>query len=160
MREVTPQELQKLNSKSFKNTQKIFRRRLREIAAGGENKAKYKPDDYCCGDRIADWLKSLGFTVKQVNPIWCEIAWLETEEDIIEKLHRKCAPILSSSLPNAALRAIDGLKIKGEELGIWKFDPFPYDYVCSACDKHSEYKTKFCPNCGAKMHIEEDKNGT
>ena len=160
MREVTPQELQKINAKSFKNTQKIFRRRLREIAADGENKAKYKPDDYCCGNRIADWLKSLGFTVKQINPIWCEIAWPETEEDIIERLRRECAPILSSSLPDAARRAIEGLKIKGEELGIWKPDPLSYDYVCSVCGKHSEYKTKFCPNCGAKMHIEEDKNGT
>ena len=159
MREVTPKELQEFNDKSFKNTQKIFRRRLREIAAGGENKAKYKPDDYCCGDRIANWLKSLGFTVKQVNPIWYEITWPK-EEDLIERLRRECAPILSSTLPNAARRAIDGLKIKGEELGIWKFDPSSYDYVCSACGEHSKYTTKFCPNCGIKMHIEENKNGT
>ena len=155
MREVTPKELQKLNSKSFKNTQKTFRRRLREIAAGGENKAKYKPDDYCCGDRIADWLRSLGFTVKQVNPIWCEVTWPE-EEDIIERLRRECMPILNSSLPDAARRAISGLKVKQEELGTWKFDPFSYDYVCSACDKHSEYKTDFCCNCGKKMMKEKE----
>lgn len=154
MREVTPKELQKLNSKSFKNTQKIFRRRLREIAAGGENKAKYKPDDYCCGDHIADWLKSLGFTVKQVNPIWCEITWPEGE-DILEKLRKETAEMLTQPI-----KFTWGVKIKREELGTWKFDPFPYDYICSACDKHSEYKTRFCPNCGAKMHIEEDKNGS
>ena len=81
MREVTPKELQKLNDKSFKSTLKIFRRRLREIAADGENKAKYKPEDYCFGEYIADWLKSLGFTVKQVNPIWCEVTW--PEEDVL-----------------------------------------------------------------------------
>lgn len=78
-KEIFPAEMRELNSKSFKNTQKIFRRRLREIAASGDNKAKYKPDSYCYGDRIADWLKSLGFTVEQINPIWCEIAWPETE---------------------------------------------------------------------------------
>ena len=33
----------------------------------------------------------------------------------------------------------------------WTFDPHPYDYVCSCCNGHSEYKTKYCPNCGAKM---------
>ena len=76
MREVTPKELRKLNSKSFKNTQKIFRRRLREIAAGGENKAKYNENDYCAGDYIAGWLRNLGFTVKRVGPSgWHEITW-------------------------------------------------------------------------------------
>ena len=154
MREVTPKELQKINSKSFKNTQKIFRRRLREIAASGENKAKYKPDDYACGDRIEGWLKSLGFTVKQVNPIWCEITWPE-EEDILERLRRECMPILNSSLPDAARRAIDGLQVKREEPGTWKLDRFSCNYVCSACGKHSEYKTDFCCNCGKKMMNKE-----
>lgn len=75
MKEISPKVLQKLNDKSFKETKKAFRRRLRELAANGENKARYKPDYYCCGDRIADWLRSLGFTVKQINPIWCEVTW-------------------------------------------------------------------------------------
>ena len=26
-----------------------------------------------------------------------------------------------------------------------------WDYVCSECKEYSEYKTRFCPNCGAKM---------
>lgn len=153
MKEISPKELQKINDKSFKNTQKVFRRRLREIAAGGENKAKYKPDDYCCGDRIEGWLKSLGFTVKQVNPIWCEVTW--PEERKICRIYFGLSPephkILNSTLPDEARRAIDGLKVKQEELGTWKFDPHPYDYVCSACGKHSEYKTDFCCNCGKKM---------
>lgn len=75
MREVTPQELKKYNEKSWKETQKIFRRRLREIAKSGENKAKYKVDDYCFGERIQPWLEGLGFKVKQVNPFWSEISW-------------------------------------------------------------------------------------
>ena len=147
MREVTPKELQKLNNKSFKSTQKIFRRRLREIAASGENKAKYKPDDYACGDRIEGWLKSLGFTVKQVNPIWCEITWPE-EEDILERLRKEVNDIWLRRIP---VKFTWGVKIEREELGTWKFDPFSYDYVCSACGKHSEYKTDFCCNCGKKM---------
>jgi hypothetical protein len=82
MREVTPEELRELNRKSFKDTQKIIRKRLREIAASGENKAKYKEDNYCCGDRIADWLESLGFTCKEIGwGGWVEITWPE-EEDV------------------------------------------------------------------------------
>lgn len=155
MKEISPKKLQKLNDKSFKSTQKIFRRRLCEIAKGGEIKAKYKPNDYCCGDQIADWLKSLGFTVKQVNPIWCEITW-PREEDILERLRRECMPILNSSLPDAARRAIDGLKIKGEELGVWKKDIVRYDYICSKCGKHAEYASDYCPNCGKKMLVEKE----
>jgi acetylornithine deacetylase/succinyl-diaminopimelate desuccinylase-like protein len=68
-----------LNSKSFKNTQKIFRRRLREIAAGGNIHAEYKEDDYCAGEYIKGWLRNLGFTVKQVDPIRYEITWPRTE---------------------------------------------------------------------------------
>jgi hypothetical protein len=80
MKEVTPKELRELNADSFKETQKIFRRRLREIAKSGENKAKYNEDDYCAGDYIAGWLRSLGFTVKRVGPSgWHEITWESNE---------------------------------------------------------------------------------
>jgi hypothetical protein len=80
MREVSPKELQELNSKSFKNTQEIFRRLLREIAADGEKKVKYNENDYCAGDYIAGWLRNLGFTVKRVGPSdWYEITWPKEE---------------------------------------------------------------------------------
>jgi hypothetical protein len=136
MREVTPKELQKINNKSFKNTQQIFRRRLREIAAGGEKKTRYNPANYCCGDRIADWLKSLGFTVKQVNPIWCEITWPE-EEDILERLRRETAE---------------------RPEGIWRSDYEQFDYVCSECEKHAEYVSDYCPNCGKRMKVKKGDN--
>ena len=158
MREVTPKELQKLNSKSFKKTQKIFRRRLRDIAADGNNEATYKASGYCCGERIKPWLESLGFQVRDKGwGSWYEITWPE-EEDIIERLRRECMPILNSSLPDAARRAIDGLKVKQEELGTWEFDPHCYDYVCSECGKHSEYTSPYCPNCGKKLKPIEGRN--
>lgn len=147
MKEVSPKELQKLNDKSFKNTQKIFRRRLREIAADGHNKATYKPDDYCCGDRIADWLKSLGFTVKQVSPIWCEVTWPE-EEDVLKQLRDRAFEILTKPVPYNLIR---GIKIEREELGTWTMDRGQWDYTCSACGKNAEYVSDYCPNCGKKM---------
>ena len=160
VKEISPKELQKLNSKSFKNTQKIFRRRLREIAKNGENKAKYNENDYCAGDYIAGWLRNLGFTVKRVGPSgWHEITWEDNELldprktwfMMVQKGDRK------QSHPDA-----DCLK-SGKPawyLYHWKNDPIQWDYICSCCDEHSEYQTRFCPNCGAKMHIEENKNGT
>lgn len=158
MREVTPKELRELNKKSFKNTQKIFRRRLREIAADGENKAKYQEKDYCAGERIKDWLRSLGFTCKEIGcGGWVEITWPE-EADILKQLRSEQVEFLTRPIP---MKFTWGVKIERKELGTWKFDPSsPYDYVCSACGKHSEYKTDFCCNCGTKMYIEGDKNGT
>jgi hypothetical protein len=158
MREVTPKELQKLNDKSFKNTQKIFRHRLREIAANGNNEATYKVNEYCCGERIKPWLESLGFKVRDKGwGSWYKITWPE-EEEVLERLRRECMPILNSSLPAAARRAIDELKIKQEELGTWNFDSHTYDYVCSECGKHSEYTSPYCPNCGKKLKPIEGRN--
>ena len=152
MKEISPKELQKLNNKSFKDTQKIFRKRLREIAAGGENKARYRPDNYCCGDRIADWLKSLGFTVKQNNPIWCEITWPE-EEDVLQKLRSECSKILTKPLSKFTW----SVRIERQE-GTWQKNMEQYDYVCSACGKHAEYVSDYCPNCGKKMATLLDGN--
>ncbi len=159
MREVTPQELREYNEQSWKETQKIFRKRLREIAAGGNSQAEYCEKGYCFGERIKPWLEGLGFVVKpDVRPFWWEITWPE-EEDITEQLRRECMPILNSSLLDAARHAIDGLKVKGtDKLGTWAKDMERYDYVCSDCGKHAEYVSDYCPNCGKKMATLLDGN--
>ena len=157
MREVTPQELRKYNEKSWKETQKIFRRRLREIAKGGENKAKYKVDDYCFGERIQPWLEGLGFIVKPDRRLnWYEITWPK-EEDVFERLRSEQIKILTQSIPTGFAW---GVRLKREEFGTWTKDNVHWDYVCSACGKHSEYATDFCCNCGKKMHVEEGTNGS
>ena len=98
MREVTPKELREYNEKSFKETQKIFRRRLREIAAGGNKVALYCKTEYCFGEQIKPWLESLGFTVKQDRRLnWYEVTWPE-EEDILEKLRRETAEKLAQPI--------------------------------------------------------------
>lgn len=155
MREVSPKELQKKNAKSFKSTQKIFRRRLRKIAAGGSKEATYKADDYCCGEQIKPWLESLGFQVKNNGwGSWYKITWPE-EEDIIERLRSKTFKILTQ--PTLA-KFTWHVKVDREELGTWIFDPHPYDYVCSECGKHSEYTSPYCPNCGKKLKPIEGRN--
>jgi hypothetical protein len=153
MREVTPKELQKLNDKSWKETQKIFRRRLREIAKEGNTHAEYQPKDYKCGERIKPWLESLGFKIKEIGPSWCKISWPE-EEDLIEKLRSETAKILAQPISAKVHYAIGWLDT---EYGTWSKDITQYDYVCSKCGKHSMYKTDFCCNCGKKMI--NDKEG-
>ena len=148
MREVLPKELQKINDKSFKETQKIFRHRLREIAKDGNAHAEYKPKDYKCGEQIKPWLESLGFKVKEISPSWCEISWPE-EEDLIERLRSETFKILTQPMP---AKITWGLRLERfEEEREWTYHPVQHDYVCSGCGKHAEYTTLYCPNCGKKM---------
>jgi hypothetical protein len=152
MSEVTPKELQKLNDKSFKATQRYFRRRLRESAADGDKEITYNPDNYACGDQVKSWLEGLGFTVKQTNPFSCKITWPE-EEDLIEKLRSESIKILTQPMPAKVHYAIGWLNT---EYGTWSKDMAQYDYVCSKCGKHSMYKTDFCCNCGKKMKNDKE----
>lgn len=141
-KEVFPKELRKINRKSFKNTQDIFRRRLREIAASGQKVAKYKADEYCCGEQIRGWLEGLGFKCVDTEDGWTEITWSWADPP---KRTQYCHP--------------DSKPIKDGKPAWyyyhWTKDPVQWDYVCSCCNEHSEYETKFCPNCGARMLIEE-----
>lgn len=146
MKEVTPKELQKLNDKSFKAEKKLFRRRLREIAAGGRNEADFDKGHFVHEDEIITWLHSLGFKVT-AGTYKYYITWPE-EEDILEKLRKEVNDIWSRRIPT---KFTWGVKIERETSGVWTRDTNQWDYVCSACGKHSEYKTKYCPNCGVKM---------
>ena len=151
MREVSPKELREYNEKSFKDTQKIFRRRLREIAAGGNTHAEYQPENYGCGEQIKPWLESLGFKVREIGPSWCKITWPE-EEDILEKLHRETAEMLAQPKKFTWSVRVDRPE------GTWERDYEQFDYFCSECKKHAEYVSDYCPNCGKKMKIPLDGN--
>ena len=153
MKEVTPKELRKLNDKSFKDVQKVFRRRLREIAAYGRTEAEFDKGHYHCEDKIITWLRSLGFKVT-AGTYKYYITWPE-EDDILKKLRDEAFKILTKPVPCTVTW---GLKIKQEELGSWIFDPHAYDYVCSECGKHSEYTTHYCPHCGKKLKPIEGRN--
>lgn len=93
---------------------------------------------------LKQWLESLGFVVgwNSYN-ITAVIKWDDTSIVEIEQM-TKPKP--------ATVTYVE--KLSKIEFG-WVFDPHPYDYVCSCCNEHSEYKTKYCPNCGAKMITEE-----
>ena len=147
MREVTPKKLQKLNSKSFKKIQKIFCRRLREIAANGSKQADFDKGHFSHEDEIITWLRSLGFKVT-AGTYKYYITWPE-EEDIIERLRNETFKILTQPKP-ATVTHVE--KLSKIEFG-WNYDTTRYDFVCSCCNEHSEYTSNYCPHCGAKTYV-------
>ena len=149
MREVTPKELREYNEKAFKDTQKLFRRRLREIAVNGGIQADFNKGHFSCEDEIITWLRSLGFKVT-TGTYKYYITWPE-EEDVLEKLRKEVNDIWSRRVP---VKFTWGVRLEREEPGNWMKDNVQWDYVCSACGKHSEYATDFCCNCGKKMIVE------
>ena len=160
MREVSPKELQELNDRPIKAEKKIFRRRLREIAANGSKQADFDKGHFSHEDEIIVWLRSLGFKVT-AGTYKYYITWPE-EEDVLEKLRKEVNDIWSRRGPAKVHYAIGWLnseeKKKAAMMGEWIFDPHPYDYVCSECGKHSEYTSPYCPNCGKKLKPIEGRN--
>ncbi len=42
--------------------------------------------------------------------------------------------------------------------GMWVYDDFDgdgLDYQCSACGRYTRQASNYCPNCGAKMDLED-----
>ena len=147
MKEITPKELQKLNDKSIKAEKKVFRRRLREIAANGSKQADFDKGHFSHEDEIITWLRSLGFTVTSGTYKYY-ITWPE-EEDILERLRSETFKILTRPIPAKFTWGVHLERF--EEEREWIYHPVQHDYVCSGCGKHAEYTTLYCPNCGKKM---------
>ena len=94
---------------------------------------------------LKQWLESLGFVVGwNANNLMTVIKWDDVSIAEIEMVTKPKPATVEHYGPTPA-----GVSYA------WEFDPHPYDYVCFHCKEHSEYKTKYCPNCGAKMIVEE-----
>ena len=69
-----------------------------------------------------------------------------------EQINELATDIYSMLRVDAMSRALASLlygkgwrkQSEGEWLGVW-------DYECSVCHEYHDIKTKFCPNCGARM---------
>lgn len=153
MKEISPKELQKLNDKSIKAEKKVFRRRLREIAAGGRNEADFDKGHFIHEDKIITWLRSLGFKVT-AGTYKYYITWPE-EEDIIERLRSESFNILTQPMSAKVHYALAWVNA---EYGTWTKDKCQWDYICSKCGNHAEYVSDYCPNCGKKMKVEEGES--
>ena len=95
--------------------------------------------------QVKTWLESLGFQVEwSVRDMFPTVKW---DDASIAKIEMATEP------KPATVTYVE--KLSRIEFG-WRFDPHSYDYVCTCCNEHSEYKTKYCPNCGAKMIVEKE----
>lgn len=47
----------------------------------------------------------------------------------------------------------NGAPLKKPKMGKWKkyVGGFGVDYFCSECNRRSDERTRYCPNCGLKM---------
>ena len=100
-----------------------------------------------------EWLRDLGYVVSwQCGNTMARVKW---DDSSIAKLNRDDASLYRALRAQEVREEKDLLKQKEEpDSFIWIFDPHPYDYICSCFNEHSEYRTKYCPNCGAKMIID------
>lgn len=68
-------------------------------------------------------------------------------EDICEECHKEgYAPTdtMEECIADSVLAAGYRKQSEGVWVGVW-------DYECSVCNEYHDIKTKFCPNCGARM---------
>ena len=86
-----------------------------------------------------------------------------TDKEAIEALTDK--DIVNPILTLEALEiAIDALKERAERKGKWIFCGYATErdwelgiksFKCSICDKKGDWRSPYCPNCGAEMEVEE-----
>lgn len=129
--EISCNELNKLNEKSFKRVQKGFRKRLRQIAADGYRYATFDRGQFHDEDKICQWLSDLGSIVKRDNNSKeiC-IFWPEHTVKTI-KYQPYWIPIPARN-PR------------------WDGD---LEVFCTGCGAVYSIKTPYCPHCGEKMRI-------
>ena len=83
----------------------------------------------------------------------CDIATKDTEKESLYVLAAlKCCIDLFQNFPTVDAAEV----VHGQWDAVFEYEDFQYAH-CSVCGKRSEYMTKFCPNCGAKM--DGDGNG-
>ena len=154
LKEITAQMANELTHKSknnsFERHKKFFMQRIKKIAENGEYVAHFSTNEYDDWKEISEWLSGLGFHVtKPVNGVVVYVKW---GDEHLAKLEKFKTDYSSNS------KSVKDDKAE-QYCYHWVTDCVQWDYICSCCNEHSEYKTKYCPNCGAKMYIGEDENG-
>lgn len=125
MREITPEEMINRNIASLIPFQNKVRRLLRKKASTGAKSVRLPSDPFNedIEKDIIEWLVSCGFTCSEKDE----------DGDIVVTWPKE--------------------QPESKPLGEWVFDELPYEFFCPACQKHSEYATKFCPNCGEEKEV-------
>lgn len=92
-------------------------------------------------DRIGEAIKW------QVNAI------ADRNKEIEIRAEQAIATFCEASLTAKKMPTIDAEFVKH---GHWEFiGGYGYQYRCSNCIRCAEHRTNYCPNCGAKMDMDE-----
>ena len=134
----------KANDKQFEEYKDQLTERITKAASNGEF--------YLCvntystrgrWEELKQWLETLGFIIGwNSHNLMAVIKW----DDI------SIAKIKMMTEPKPATVEYYGPTPAGVSYA-WNFANQQHDFVCCRCNKHSEYTTDYCPNCGAKMHV-------
>lgn len=85
--------------------------------------------------------------------------WNDAIDAIIENAPT-IEPAPTAFIPAFTTTSTDGqaeVKLVPERHGHWEFiGGYGYQYRCSNCVRCAEYRTDYCPNCGAKMDEVEE----
>lgn len=115
---------------------KVVMDEIHRLASRGSVSGKLTKAEWSYFDKLIEWLNSLGYECIKSGEI-VYVYWNKPIKKVIEAEPKNLAP------------APSGISFA------WEKDEVQYDYICYHCKEHSEYATRFCPNCGAKMIVKE-----
>ena len=76
MKNITAEKARKNTSRHFKDAQRFFMKRLKEISKQGNSSGTFNPKDYQMHlDELLAWLKDLGFVCNQESDDLIRIIW-------------------------------------------------------------------------------------
>lgn len=117
---------------------KVVMDEIHRLASRGSVSGKLNKTEWDCFDKLIEWLEGLGYECTKCGET-TYVRWGRPIKKVFEAEPKNLA-----STPS-------------EVFYIWEKDEVQYDYICYRCKEHSEYATRFCPNCGAKMIMKEEQ---
>ena len=120
----------------FAREKKVVMDNIHRLASRGSVSGKLTKAEWDCFDKLIEWLEGLGYECDKCGEA-VYVRWGKPIKKANEAELKNLAP------------APSGISF------VWEKDEVQYDYICYRCKEHSEYATRFCPNCGAKMIVKE-----
>ena len=154
IREIIATVANQMAHKAQNDAWEDYKKKVQNIIKIASNEGKFEcfigqltcPSSDCWKETIG-WLRGLGYVVSwQYGGSMACVKW----DDL------SIAKINTTTEPRPATVKYYGPTPAGVSYA-WEFDKDTYDFVCARCERHSEYTTDYCPNCGAKMFVSEGK---
>lgn len=101
-----------------------------------------------------DYIKSINERIKEAYK-WYDKC---NTDEIKIRAEQAIATFCEASLTAKKMPTVEAEPVRH---GRWEFiGGYGYQYRCSKCIMCADHRTNYCPNCGAKMDLDEVENGT